>query len=236
MTDDVVESGDRRWLRKRETVVWSQAVADRICTRVSRGELLYEVCRSRGMPTAQSVGRWARERPEFGDALMEARSEGGRPAFGGGGVWTYSQDAADAVFQRMCEGESLTVISMDPAMPCLSTLFYWRRRIPDFDAAVRLGMQIQAERCCDMGWALAREATPATAYLTHVRLTQLRWMAGVKAPRTFRLKAVEPEVEQKRLNVLMRTFKIEKDPVTGKEIVVSYCPNPDTGEVEREER
>ena len=35
--------------------------------------------------------------------------------------------------------------------------------------------------------------------------------------------------------LLLRKFEIEVDPATGKKVVVAYCPNPDTGEVERED-
>ena len=61
-------------------------------------------------------------------------------------------------------------------MPSLSTIFYWRRRIPEFEDTVRVAKEIQAERLADLGWEMVGEATPETAYLTHVRLTQLRWM------------------------------------------------------------
>jgi len=33
----------------------------------------------------------------------------------------------------------------------------------------------------------------------------------------------------------MRRFEIEVDPQTGAKKVVGYCPNPETGEVERED-
>ena len=44
-----------------------------------------------------------------------------------------------------------------------------------------------------LGWKLAMEATPETAFLTQVRLKQLRWTASVLGPRTHgRLKPAEP--------------------------------------------
>ena len=55
------------------------------------------------------------------------------------------------------------------------------------------------------------------------------------APRMVRVKAVEPEGEQKFVDVLMRRFEFEDDPETGKTKVVAYCPNPVTGEMERED-
>src|ERR1700748_2481589 len=83
-----------KWTRVKATVPWSEAVAEAIVERVAGGEMLYAVCREDGMPTAQSVGRWAKERADFGEALMAARVAGGRPARGGGGVWTYCEATA----------------------------------------------------------------------------------------------------------------------------------------------
>jgi hypothetical protein len=69
-----------------------------------------------------------------------------------------------------------------------------------------------------------------------VRLTHLRWTAGVLAPKVFKLKPAEPPEEQRRLDLLIRRFEIEPDPERpGKNRVVAYCPNPETGEVERED-
>jgi hypothetical protein len=225
-----------KWTRVKATVAWSEAVAQAILDRVAGGEMLYAVCREAGMPTPQSVGKWARDNPEFGEALMAARVAGGRPARGGGGVWTYCEAAARAVFDRLCDGESLTSICADPTMPCLSTVFCWRRAFPDFADTLRTAREIQAERFCEMSWELAAEASPETAYLTHVRLTHIRWMAGVMAPKAYRQKPAEPEKAREIQTVLMRHFEIEVDPETGKRKVVAYCPNPITGQAEREDR
>jgi hypothetical protein len=223
------------WTRTRGTVAWSDGLARRLCERVASGELLYAVCREAGMPTTQSVARWARERPDFGEALMAARRAGGRPARGGGGVWTYCEATAREIFHRFCEGESLTAICRDPTMPSISTVYYWRRALPEFNETLAVAREIQAEGLRDLGWEMAQAATPENAYLTHVRLTQLRWMTGTMAPKIYRTKPVEPEVPRQTLNVLFRHFKVETDPITGKDKVVGYCPNPETGEVERED-
>jgi hypothetical protein len=55
------------------------------------------------------------------------------------------------------------------------------------------------------------------------------------APKSFRIKQVEPDVRREERTVLIRRFKVGIDPVTGKEKVVALCPNPATGEVERED-
>jgi hypothetical protein len=215
------------------SVRWSADLGRTICERVAQGEVLYALLREPGMPTSQSVRKWARERADFAACLQQARADGGRAK--PGGVWSYSRETAEAIFDRLCEGESLTAIGEDPVMPCLSTIFYWRRRIPEFEELVQLGKTIQAERFCDLGWDLAMQATPETAYLTHVRLNQLRWTAGVMAPRIYKLKTVEPAQGPPTLTLAIRRFQVEIDEETGEKRVVSYCPNPETGEVERED-
>ena len=61
-------------------------------------------------------------------------------------------------------------------------------------------------------------------------------MAGVSAPWAYRPKLQDPPARpepQRRL--LLRRFTVETDPETGEKRVVSWCPNPDTGQVERED-
>lgn len=214
---------------------WSAALGRRLCERLAQGELLYRICAEPGMPTPEGVAKWAKAKPEFGEALLAARRAGGRAGKRGCPIG-YSEEIGDEIFERLCEGQSLTEIGRDPTMPSLSTIFYWRRRVVAFEDAVQMGKQIQAERFCDRGTELLEAATPETAYLTQVRLAHLRWVAGVMAPKVFRLKPAEPEKPPREINYLIRRFTIEKDPETGKQKVVGWCPNPWTGEVEREDR
>jgi hypothetical protein len=233
--DECPERAPARWVRRRGVVRYSDEVAERLIARVAAGAVFYEVCREPGMPTSQTIGRWAKSRPEFGERFRAARAAGGRDVRGGG-VWTWCEEAADAIFERLCEGESLTRICADPSMPSLSTVFNWRGGVEGFEARVQTAMRIRAERLGDLGWELAMEAVPETAYLTHVRLAQLRWWTGVLAPRQFRPKLVEPPAPvepPKRL--LFRHFQVEEDAATGTKRVVAFCPNPDTGQVERED-
>lgn len=220
---------------RRTPVRWSDALAVRLLERLAAGELLYRIVEEPGMPTPEGIAKWAREKPEFGAALLAARREGGRPAGSRGPVSTYCPAAAHEVFERLCEGQSLTAVGRDPTMPSVSTLMNWRKRHNDFEALMQLGMRIRAERMCDDSWDMAMAATPETAYLTQVRLAHLRWLAGVMAPRTFRLKMMEPETPPPTRTILMRHFEVEVDEATGKKTVVAYCPNPFTREVERED-
>jgi hypothetical protein len=57
-------------------VPYSAAVAAEILRRLSEGETLEEICGVGEMPSVMSVWRWRRERPEFGNALLDARRQG----------------------------------------------------------------------------------------------------------------------------------------------------------------
>jgi len=221
--------------KPRTYVRYSPELAARLCKRLARGELLYHIARTRGMPTAEAIAKWAKAKPDFAAALLEARRAGGRPAGTRGPAFTISEEVADEVFERLCEGQSLTAIGRDPTMPSLSTLFNWRRKFPEFEEMVQRGMRIRAEVLSDEGWEMACAATPETAYLTGVRLGHLRWLTGLMAPRVFRLKMAEPERGPEVVKTLFRHFGVEVDPQTGEKKVVAWCPNPETGQVERED-
>jgi hypothetical protein len=221
--------------RRKADVHWSEALGRRICRRVAAGELLCHVLRDEDMPTQQAVAKWEAERPKFKRALFAARKAGGRPKGSRGPAFTYNEGVAREIYERLCEGETLLSICRDPTMPSRSTIYYWRRAIPGFAQSLRDAREAQAEHYCDLGVEMAMAATPETAYLTHVRLGQLRWTCGVQAPGTFRIRQVAPAQPPEEVRVVFRAFKAERDPVTGKDKVVAYCPNPHTGRLERED-
>jgi hypothetical protein len=219
--------------RNRQYVKWSEALGRRICERMAKGERLAVICRDPGMPTPEAVAKWSRSKPSFEAALAWAKRLQRREAQRGWSAKTVCVQLSDEVFQRLCEGDSLTAIGRDPQMPSMATLMRWRKSFPEFEETVQLGMRVRAERMADEGWEMALAATPETAYLTNVQLGQLRWMAGVMAPRVFGARRPESAAAQETTTVLVRTFTAEKDPVTGKMKVVSLCPNPVTGKMER---
>jgi hypothetical protein len=220
---------------RRTYVRWSEALGRALCARLAGGELLYRVCAEPGMPTPEAVAKWAKAKPAFREALLAARRAGGRPAGSRGPVFSYTDEVGEEIFERLCEGESLTRIARDPTMPSLKTLWYWRRHVRGFEELLAAGRRIQADMFCDRGWELAEAATPKTAYLTEVRLKQLRWMAGVMAPKAYRTKPVEPEATEEPMRVIWRHFKVEEDAETGERRMVVYVPDPDTGGIRRED-
>lgn len=184
-------AGAKARAKARPPVRFSAALARAICSRVAAGESQMAICAEPGMPSRATLWRWVQEIPRFAAAFRKARAAGG-VARENGRLSTFCQETADEVFRRLCEGESLTRICEDPAMPCHSTIYYWRRQYPVFAEAMRVAREVQAERFCDEGWEIACAVTPETAKARQVQLAQLRWTAGVLAPKRFgRLKPQE---------------------------------------------
>jgi hypothetical protein len=130
-------------------------------------------------------------------------------------------DGRGDLFRRLCEGESLVAICADPAMPCFSTVYYWRRQFPEFAETMRVAREIQAERFCDLGWAIASGVTPEAAYATEVKLRQLRWTAAVLAPRRYgRTKPVELDDEGRGGDyvVIIKRYADMVEPALGRKL------------------
>ncbi|HXA40444.1 MAG TPA: hypothetical protein VNW53_15710 [Phenylobacterium sp.] len=76
---------------------------------------------------------------------------------------------------------------------------------------------------------MVMQATPETAYLTQVRLGQLRWTAAILGPRTHgRLKPTEPPEPPQVTTICYRHFEIEVEPGTGRRRVIAWTPDSDT--------
>lgn len=212
----------------RVAVHYSASVARAICRRVTAGETLLAICRDADMPSRGSVNAWVRQDPKFAAMYHRAKVFGNRT--GRGRPASYCAATAHEIAVRVSEGEPMSDIARDPAMPALRTIFYWETTQPEFAEAIELARWAQAERLSDLGWKMALAATPQTTFLTRMQLGHLRWAAGVKSPRTHgRLKAADPPEAPAPPNVLaFRHFHLEMHPQTGQHRVVRYTPDPDT--------
>jgi hypothetical protein len=61
----------------------------------------------------------------------------------------YSQDTADAICERIAEGESLRSICRDESMPSLSSVFKWLSAQPEFADQYARGREAQADTLAD---------------------------------------------------------------------------------------
>lgn len=238
----------RRALHRADPVRFTAALARHIIAEVATGRSLQAICAAPGMPAPTSVSRWSRERGAFRGRLYEARVAAGS-AFGA--TPTYCEDTARSFFERLCEGESILAICRDPRMPCFSTFYRWRRVYPEFAERMRLAREIQAERFCALGWEIAEAVTPETAFATHVKLTHLRWTAGVLSPGKYRIRPAAPRLADEALDAAaeeeegeeekdsaprafpIRRFRIEQRLSDGAARIVAFTPDPETGELRR---
>jgi hypothetical protein len=60
---------------KRETMPYSDAIAQEICLRVSSGELLIDICENSIFPTARRVTEWLKDNQEFHQVFNLARMD-----------------------------------------------------------------------------------------------------------------------------------------------------------------
>jgi len=55
---------------------FTEAKAEEIIRRLSRGEPLAVICRSEGMPTTRTISNWRKANPEFDKQFLQARDDG----------------------------------------------------------------------------------------------------------------------------------------------------------------
>ena len=227
-----MEGAARRAPAKRGYVKFTAKLARAICERVAAGEHLTVICADPDMPNRRSVGRWARERAAFAKTYHRAKAFAARDGLGP--RTTYCEVVAHEICVRVSEGETLASISNDPAMPAIWTIMHWQRKSADFAAALALAKEARAERMADVGWEMALEATPETAFLTHVRLGHLRWRVAIASPKTHGkhkaadLPAASEPAEPNTTTFMFRHFQVEKNAETGQRRVVGYSPDPQT--------
>jgi hypothetical protein len=200
-----------------------------LVSRTLAGETLRQICAEAGMPSLRGVGHWMEQRAGFAEAMRAARAAAGRSL--NGRKLSYCPATAEAIFERLCEGEAMVRICADADMPVASTVYRWLAAEPEFAEAVALARDIQADRAVAEGLELARAVTPKTARACEVQLRQLRWTAGKLAPRKYgTLRAAEPEELARRQTVLFRSFRIEKRADGWRRVRSSYA-DPDTGKI-----
>lgn len=193
---------------------YSEALAAEICAGVAAGRSVRAICAEPGRPHVATVRNWERRHPEFGAALRAAYAQvriadrrrdrqaaaalAARPApVRGGKVSTYTEALGLAVCERLAEGESLTSITRDPAMPRYGTVFDWLKRHPEFEEMYVVARQVQAEYLFDEARDVALEATKDTVPVARLRFDVTRWQAARLAPKKYldRLVAAEELAE-----------------------------------------
>lgn len=76
----------RKMAKTGRATIFSDALADRICTELASGRSARSVCNDKGMPSMQTFWRWLRENPAFREQYARAK-----------------QEAADALVEEMLD-------------------------------------------------------------------------------------------------------------------------------------
>jgi hypothetical protein len=219
--------------------VYSEEVGAEICAAVAAGLSLMQVCRAPGRPHRTTVANWRKAHPDFDEAMraafrqarvserMRDRQKAAelamRPAPRRGGKASgYTKALGEAICVRLAEGESLTSIGRDPAMPCYGTILAWVKRHPKFEDMYVAARQTQAEYLFDEARDVAKGATKETVPVARLQFDVIRWQAARLAPKKYleRLVAAEAVADAKALaslaarpqRTVFRVVHFEKGP------------------------
>jgi transposase-like protein len=182
--------------------VYSEALGAAICERVAAGETMSAVSRTAGMPERHTLRNWMRAHPDFGEALRSAMRAArlrqraadqaalalmaqARAGERRGRSSTYRWDIAEAICERLSNGETLTSITRDPAMPCFGTVMAWVRRNPEFADLYAQARQAYADYLCDEARDVAQASTHETVWSDRLQFDSIRWAAARMAPRKY---------------------------------------------------
>jgi len=196
-------NADERWRVVTQPIVSHDApdLGEAIVARVAAGESLTAVCREAGMPSADTVRAWAAASPGFAEALdgafrraritqrladrRRAAERAARPSRAGGRVSTYTRQLGEAICERLANGESLTAIGRDPALPCYRTMLQWVSRHREFEDMYVEARRIQADFLFDEARDVAQAATPEGVWVSRLQFDVIRWQTARLAPRKY---------------------------------------------------
>ena len=119
-----------------------------------------------------------RKKAEQPDAPTEPTRPVGRPS-------SYSDALADAVCERMLNGQSLVKICEDEEMPSRTTIYRWMDARPDFVARCARAREGLADFLVDDIERLADLTTEANVQSMKVKISTKQWRAMKMAPRIY---------------------------------------------------
>ena len=170
-------------------------LAHAILQRMADGESLAAICRTAGMPTAATVYRWAGRYEDFGEAFVlirklarrnrawEVARDRARRARARRGVKNpkitgrpsgFSAQMAEAICDRLMDGEGLEEICRDAAMVSVGTVYNWLHRYPQFARDYGRARQVQAFLLQDRSWELVLATGPGGYRSAEKVLAQMR--------------------------------------------------------------
>ena len=97
----------------------------------------------------------------------------------------YTAEMADAICERMIEGESLVKICEDPEMPTRTTVYRWMDANPDFVTRCARAREGLADYLVDAIEDLASKTTTDNFQAMKVKIATAQWRAMKMSPRVY---------------------------------------------------
>jgi transposase-like protein len=181
---------------------YDPGVAAQVLARMRAGKSVRSICRDRSLPSADTVYRWARSRPEFGDAFAAARAEvlagrredrawamgqakraqawrnRGRKGRRPGPKGLYSEQLALKVCLALLKGASLAQVCARPGMPSAALVYKWRRERPDFARDYRMAREMAADFLMDQAFEIGMGCPPGEEQAARLKMRTLAWKVG----------------------------------------------------------
>jgi hypothetical protein len=97
----------------------------------------------------------------------------------------FCEQLADAICERLMDGQSLREICSAEEMPHRSTVIRWMEAYPSFATRVAHCRDMQADLMDDLVLEVARNCTPETAAADKVKIAAYQWRASKLAPKKY---------------------------------------------------
>lgn len=97
----------------------------------------------------------------------------------------YTEEMADAICERMIEGQSLVAISEDDEMPTRTTIYRWFDAHPEFATRCARAREGLADFLVDQIERMAEATTEDNVQSMKVKIATAQWRAMKMAPRLY---------------------------------------------------
>lgn len=121
---------------------------------------------------------------------------------------SYSEKVADAICERMINGESLLKITKDADMPSRSAVNRWARANPDFAARYAHAREEGTHFLVDQIEEMANETTELNYQSQKVKIAVAQWRAEKIAPRIYGPRVNTEVSGSATLNVVRTTIDV----------------------------
>ncbi|WP_264051661.1 terminase small subunit-like protein [Methylobacterium flocculans] len=98
---------------------------------------------------------------------------------------TFDQATAEAIFEQVVEGKSLTEICRQEAMPHKATVYRWLSQNEEFRREYALATDIRADTLAEDLYRVAETSAPDDTARARLMVDTRKWLLAKMAPRKF---------------------------------------------------